>query len=133
MESDPGLAARRKRYTALRVIPHLAPESRDPRAASEDGSAPRAQWQVHSAYAAGPRATLNVTLLHVGPLHRFQVPGYTRADVNAEWRLTSGLSASVIGQNLVDASHAEFATVAAFLAATRVPRSVGVRLRWAFR
>jgi len=38
-----------------------------------------------------------------------------------------------IGQNLLDASHAEHAGNSSLLQATQVPRSFSIRLRWAFR
>ena len=120
-------------YTAFHVTPQLAAASQDPAAASEDGSAPRTQWQVRSAFSPGTRATLNVAIFHVGPLEQFQVDAYTRADVSAEWRFTSRLSAMAIGQNLFDAAHAEFAGAGSLLLATQVPRSASLRLRWTFR
>ncbi len=58
---------------------------------------------------------------------------YTRADVSAEWRFTSRLSAMAIGQNLFDAAHAEFGGTGSLLLATQVPRSASLRLRWTFR
>ena len=81
---------------------------------------------------AGTRVTVSAAIFHVGALEQLQVAAYTRADVNAEWRFTSRLSAMAIGQNLFDAAHAEFAGAASLLLATQVPRSVSLRLRWTF-
>jgi iron complex outermembrane recepter protein len=120
-------------YTAFGLTPRLAAASHDPAAATEDGSAPRTQWQVRSAYSPGTRATFNVALFHVGSIERLQVAAYTRADISAEWRFTSRLSAMAIGQNLFDAAHAEFGGVGSFLRVTQVPRSANLRLRWTFR
>ena len=119
-------------YTAFHVTPQLAAASHDPAAAREDGSAPRTQWQVRSAFSPSTRATLDVAIFHVGPLEQLQVDAYTRADVSAEWRFTSRLSAMAIGQNLFDAAHAEFAGTGSLLLATQVPRSASLRLRWTF-
>lgn len=119
-------------YTAFHVTPHLSAASRDPGAASEDGSAPRAQWQLRSAFSPGRRATLDVAVFRVGPLARFGVAAYTRADATAEWRFTSRLSAMAIGQNLFDAAHPEFASARSLVMATQVARSASVRLRWTF-
>ena len=118
-------------YTAFHVTPQLAAASQDPAAATADANAPRAQWQVRSTSSVG-RATLNIAVFHVGPLEQLQVAAYTRADVNAEWRFTSRLSAMAIGQNLFDAAHAEFGSADSLLLATQVPRSVNLRLRWTF-
>jgi iron complex outermembrane receptor protein len=120
-------------YTAFHLTPQLAATSLDPLAASSDGNAPRAQWQLRSAWSPSPRVTLDLATFHVGPLEQLGVPAYTRADVSAEWRFTSRLSVRAIGQNLFDASHAEFATASSFLLATQVPRSVSLRLRWTLR
>jgi iron complex outermembrane recepter protein len=119
-------------YSAFHITPRLAAGSRDPRAATEDGSAPTRQWQFRSAFAPVPRATFEVALFHVGSLARLQVAGYTRTDVTAEWRLTSRVSVMAIGQNLFDRAHQEYAQGGALLATTLVPRGVSVRLRWTF-
>jgi iron complex outermembrane receptor protein len=119
-------------YTAFHLTPHLADTSQDPAADGEDGSVPRTQWQLRSAFSPDPRATLSLALFHVGPLAQLHVDAYTRADVTAEWQFSRHLSAMVIGQNLLDGSHLEFAGTNILLAATTVPRSASVRLRWTF-
>ncbi|MEP7304319.1 MAG: TonB-dependent receptor [Acidobacteriota bacterium] len=119
-------------YTAFRVTPQLLPASHDPTAGGEDGSAPRRQWQLRSTFSPASRATLSGAIFYVGPLVRDSVSAYTRADMSAEWRLSSRLSATVIGQNLFDPSHAESAGVGSLLLPTEVPRSASLRLRWMF-
>jgi outer membrane receptor protein involved in Fe transport len=79
------------------------------------------------------RATLHVAIFHVGPLEQFHVDAYTRADINAEWRLTKYLSAMAIGQNLFDAGHTESAGTGSLLLVTQVRRSASLRLRWTFQ
>ena len=120
-------------YTALHVTPHLAATSQDPLSAQEDGSAPRAQWQLRTAFSPSARATLNVAVFHVGRLEQIAVDAYTRIDVTAEWRFTTHLSVMAIGQNLSEAAHAEFGGTGSLLIATQMPRSAGVRLRWTSR
>jgi iron complex outermembrane receptor protein len=120
-------------YSAFDLSPHLAASSQDPAAAGEDGSAPRTQWQLRSTWSPTNRFTLGLALFHVGPLDRYQVPAYTRADINAEWRLTNGLSAMVIGQNLLDDAHAEFSGGRSLLTATQIRRGAALRLRWTLR
>jgi iron complex outermembrane receptor protein len=116
-------------YTAVHVIPNLATATQDP---STDGSAPRAQWQVRSAFSPDTHATVNVAIFHVGRLEQLQVDGYTRADLSAEWRFTRGLSVMAIGQNLLDEAHPEFPGATSFLLGTQVPRSASLRVRWTF-
>jgi iron complex outermembrane recepter protein len=117
-------------YTTFHLTPHLAATSLDLLSGTTDGSAPTAQWQLRSSFSPSARATVNMALFHVGPIKNLRVDGYTRGDVNAEWRLNDRLSVMAIGQNLLDASHAEFAGTASLLQTTLVPRSFSVRLRW---
>ena len=119
-------------YTAFRVTPDLGSASRDPNAASEDGSAPRAQWQLRSTVYPHARAWLNVALFHVGRLDALGIAPYTRVDVNAEWRVSDRVALMISGHNLLDAAHAEFGDADALVLGTEVPRSAGVRVRWSF-
>jgi iron complex outermembrane receptor protein len=119
-------------YTAFHVAPHLSATSQDPTAATADGNAPRTQWQLRATFSPVTRATFNAAMFHVGRLEQLQVSAYTRADVSAEWRFTSGLSVMATGQNLFDATHAEFAGPQSLLLPTQVPRSASLRLRWTF-
>jgi iron complex outermembrane recepter protein len=120
-------------YTAFHLTPQLAATSLDPLAATSDGNAPSTQWQLRSAWSPSPRVSFALATFRVGALRQLQVPAYTRADVNAEWRFTGRLSVQVIGQNLLDPATSEFATASSFLLATQVPRSVSLRLRWTLR
>jgi iron complex outermembrane receptor protein len=120
-------------YTAFRLTPEPDAARPDAAAAPEYGDAPRSQWLLRSALSPTNRLTLSGTLSHVGRLAQFQVPAYTRADATAEWRFSNGLSAMVIGQNLLDDVHAEFSGSKALMLATLVERAVSLRLRWTFR
>jgi outer membrane receptor protein involved in Fe transport len=119
-------------YTAFHVTPNLSPTSQDPLAATADGFAPRTQWQLRATFSPATRATLNAAMFHVGRLEQLKVSAYTRADVTAEWRFTSGLSLMASGQNLFDAAHVEFAGRQSLLLTTQVPRSASLKLRWTF-
>jgi iron complex outermembrane recepter protein len=120
-------------YTAFHVTARRGAASRDPAAATHDGNTPRTQWQVRSVLSPGTRAVISAAIFRVGPLEQLRVDGYTRADLTAEWRFNRHVSAVAIGQNLFDASHAEFARALSGLLATEVPRSASLRLRWTFR
>jgi iron complex outermembrane receptor protein len=120
-------------YSTFHFAPRLAATSQDPNAGSSDGTAPSAQWQLRTTFSPDRRMTIGAALFHVGPLVQLQVAAYTRADLNAEWRFTPRLSLMVIGQNLLDAAHAEFAGTASLLLPTQVPRSASLRLRWTSR
>lgn len=119
-------------YTGFSITPRLAPGSTDPFAGTSDGAAPRSQWQVRTSFSPVTRATVDVSIFHVGRLERFNVPAYTRADVHGEWNFTSRLSVMAIGQNLLNAAHAEFGGPETIVLATQFSRSGSVRLRWSF-
>jgi hypothetical protein len=57
------------------------------------------------------------------------VPAYTRADARLELKLSSQLSAAVVGRNLLDRAHLEFGGVGP-IQATAVPRSMSIDLVW---
>jgi iron complex outermembrane receptor protein len=117
-------------YSAFHMTPHLDPASTDPNAARDDGNTATSQWSLAVTYSPSSRAALHLALGHLGRLEQLQVPAYTRADVTVDWRLTPRLAVMVIGQNLLTASHAEFAGVDDLLQFTQVSRSATVRFRW---
>jgi hypothetical protein len=61
------------------------------------------------------------------------VSGYTRADLNVDWRVAGPFSVMLFGQNLLDHSHKEFGARQALTVFTEMPRRIGVRLRWTSR
>jgi iron complex outermembrane recepter protein len=117
-------------YSAFHLTPHLSPASRDAAAAVFDGSAPRDQWQVRSAFSLPRGVELDGMFFHSGPLRRVGVGGYTRADVRFAMPLARGLMLSAVAQNLFDPAHAEFAGVGAIVTPTRIPRSARIQLSW---
>jgi iron complex outermembrane receptor protein len=119
--------------TLFDFTPRVSPASLDASAATDDGDAPRSQWQIRSTLSPGRRSTIHVALFHVGRLAQLQVAPFTRLDATAEWRFSSRVSAVVTGQSLLHAAHSEFATSTLEPFATRVPRTVGVQVRWLFR
>ena len=120
-------------YSVFHMTPHLDPASTDPKAAVSDGNTATSQWVLTATYSPTSRAAFYAAIEHVGRLERLQVPAYTRADVTAEWRITPRFSVMVVGQNLLSASHAEFAGTDGLILTTQVARSASVRLRWGLR
>jgi iron complex outermembrane receptor protein len=119
-------------YSAYRFTPRLDPASADPNAARYDGDASRHQWQLHSGVSIRKRAEVDLAVFRVGPLEGLAVPGYTRVDARLELPLTRRLTASFVGQNLVDPAHAEFGDANGTVVRTLVPRSAGVQLAWRY-
>jgi iron complex outermembrane receptor protein len=119
-------------YSTFHLTPRVSATSGDLAAASFDGNAPRAQWQLRSGLSLR-RAALDLMLFHSGALQDVSVAAYTRADVHLELPLTRRLSLSVTGQNLFDPAHAEFAGQGAIVMPTLIPRSAAINLAWMSR
>jgi iron complex outermembrane recepter protein len=119
-------------YTAFRFTPRPHPSSQDMSARSYDGDASRSQWQVHSGLTLRQRAEVDVALYRVGALRQLGVPAYTRADARVDVPLTPRLTASLIGQNLLDSVHAEFAESQPTLIHTMLRRSARVQIAWRY-
>jgi iron complex outermembrane receptor protein len=119
-------------YSTFDLSPRLSPESGDTAAASFDGNVPGAQWQARSALSIAPRIQLDAMLFHVGALPALGIDGYTRTDMRAEVSITRQLSGAVVGRNLFDPRHAEYAGAGAIVTPTEIPRSAQVQLLWKF-
>ena len=117
-------------YSTFHLTPHLSPASHDVAAASFDGNAPRAQWQARSAFTIGRGVELDAMLFHAGELVNLRIDAYTRVDARLQVPLTRLVSLSVVGQNLFDPAHAEFAGQGAIVTPTLVPRSASINLVW---
>jgi outer membrane receptor protein involved in Fe transport len=119
-------------FTGFHLTPRVDPGSGDAEAAASDANAPSRQWQLHSAWSIGRRATLDARLFRVGRLVNLGVPAYTRADARVELPVSRALSVSLSGQNLLTPRHAEFTGSGAQMTSTLVPRSARVQLTWRF-
>ena len=93
--------------------------------------APTHQWQGRTTYTPTQRIELTGSVSRTGELSGVSIPAYARADARAAYRLSRGLTAALVGQNLQQARHREYATDVFFLASS-MPRSVRVDLRWEF-
>jgi outer membrane receptor protein involved in Fe transport len=118
-------------YSGLRLTVAPDPASLDALAATVDGDAPKHQWHARTAIALRPGVGVGASIWHIGRLHRLAVAAYTRVDAHAELRLNRRMSAVLVGQNLSNENHVEFASQAIFLT-SRLPRSARLDLRWEF-
>jgi iron complex outermembrane receptor protein len=119
-------------YAFLNIRPRLSPASQDPDAATFDGNAPRHQSRLHSLFSLGDSTELDVSVSHVGELRTIGVPGYVRTDLRLQTTLTAKLSLVITGQNLLDATHAEFGGSTLTLTPTLMRRNGSLRLVWAY-
>jgi iron complex outermembrane receptor protein len=117
-------------YSAYRMTSALDPGVVLARQVPIDGNAPRAQWRIGSSYAIGTIGDLNAQLFHVGRLEAIGIAPYTRMDLRVNLRMGSHFTASFGGQNLLQATHAEFTGQSGNTIGTLVPRSGGMQLTW---
>ena len=91
---------------------------------------PQHQIAIQSFVDVSKRLSFDNSLYFVGRLN-IGVPAYTRFDSRLSYHFNPHLEARIIGQNLLEPQHIEFAN-ASPAAVTLVPRSVFVELRWTF-
>jgi iron complex outermembrane receptor protein len=106
-------------------------------AALYDVSAPRQQLSLRSSWTLRDRSQFDVWLRHVGRLPAASpgssgIAAYTTLDLRYAWRPHPGFELSIVGQNLLHRSHAEF--VPDFLPSQQlaVQRSLYVKAKWQF-
>jgi len=90
----------------------LKPGSTDISSVQGSGRDPAQSWSVRSTLDLPGRWELDTTVRHVSALANPVVPDYTTANVRLGWRPRAGLELSLIGQNLLGGSHAEFSNAA---------------------
>jgi iron complex outermembrane receptor protein len=118
-------------YAYLDLSVDLDAGSLDAATGQTDGNAPAHQWRLGSSYAPRPGIQLSASLARSGRLSALAVPAHTRLDARAEFRVHPRITAAIVGQNLLEATHREFAGSTLFVASS-MPRSARVDLRWAF-
>jgi iron complex outermembrane receptor protein len=73
------------------------------------GNDPRSQVTLRSGLNLGSRGEFDVMVRRVGRLTDPRVPGYTSVDARLAYQVTPALSLAVLGTNLLDRRHIEFA------------------------
>lgn len=74
-----------------------------------EGSSPRHQATVSSGLNLGKSFKLDLTYRFVSGLAAMNVPAYSTGDANFSWQVSRDLSFSVVGSNLLQPRHGEFA------------------------
>ena len=113
--------------TTLHKHLRLRAGSTDPVGPPNLGDDPSFQWSLRSAYTPVEGQELELSLRRVASLPQAAVPAYTAFDARYGWRVTRGLELALVGQNLLDAEHAEFGAAPG---RSEIERSIGVWLRW---
>lgn len=116
----------------------LAPGSTDQfgsSSAERSGSAPRIQAGIQSRYSISDRWTLDAQALYVGRVYSqssgFAAPAFLRLDARIGWKATPDMEISLVGQNLLQASHVEGVDVLNSRP-NRVARAFYLQWNWKF-
>lgn len=95
------------------------------------GATPKHQVQFRSTLGLRSNLDWDTSVFFVGQLPEYQIPGYTRLDMQLRWRVLESTEFSIVGQNLLTARHAEFGD-AYGVDHTQVLRSVIGKVTWRF-
>jgi iron complex outermembrane receptor protein len=88
---------------------------------------PHSYWMLRSTYDISEAMELDAMIRHIGRLPNPDVPAYTAVDVRLGWKIRRDVELSLIGQNLLDASHPEFGAAPN---RNEIKRNFLVRLVW---
>jgi iron complex outermembrane receptor protein len=74
-----------------------------------EGSSPKHQVLVQSAFDISKTLSLDLTYRYVSVLPGQNVPAYSTGDARLGWRIRRNIEIAFVGQNLFQPAHAEFA------------------------
>jgi iron complex outermembrane receptor protein len=113
--------------TQLRVLPGA-----DASGLTAEGQSPRHQVFLRSSVDLAQGVEMDVSLRHVSELESPGVGDYTTFDLRLGWRPRPGLEVSLVGQNLLEGTHVEFAPEVIPTHPTAVERGVYGKVAWRF-
>jgi iron complex outermembrane receptor protein len=100
-------------YTELRIHIWPNPGSSDTSRGSAESHTPDRQLFLQSSLTLPAQWRLDGVFRYLGGIANQQVPAYAELDARLTWQPVAALDLSVVGQNLLHKSHAEFGTPAA--------------------
>jgi iron complex outermembrane recepter protein len=104
----------------------------DDSAAMVEGLSPRHSFSLRSSFNLTPNQQLDIWARRVGALGYFNIPAYTAVDLRYAWKMSKNLELSLVGQNLFDPRHAEFASDFLSAQSAEIVRGGYVQLKWRF-
>jgi iron complex outermembrane receptor protein len=96
------------------------------------GSSPNNEVYVRSSW--NPRCDLQIDVIgrYVDNLPALDVPSYLTMDVRIAWQLYENFEWAVVGRNLLDSPHLEFADVTGGAVGTEVQSEVFTMVTWTY-
>jgi len=89
-----------------------------------EGCAPRHQFSLRSEMNLLENVSFDVGLRYVDPLNNPGIPAYTALDLRLAWQPSKRVEVALVGLNLLDPVHPEFAATQVITPQREVPRSV---------
>ena len=100
------------------------------------GSAPKRQGSLHMAWNPRPDTDVDVWLRRVGKLpevtYGIGIPAYTELDLRLAWRPAKNVEVALIGRNLLNDRHQEFASELLDVPEMQIERSLFGQVTWKF-
>ncbi len=120
-------------YSYLEVQLHRKAGSHDNSTEkATEGSSPRNQFFIRSLFDLGWNIQFDSTLRYVDTLPGPKIPSYLTLDLRLAWSPRKDLEFAIVGQNLLDDRHLEFAPTFVGTQQTEVERSVYGTVVWRF-
>lgn len=120
-------------YTLLKSEFRSAPGSRDRGTpAGLAGFSPEHQFSLRSQVDLPGNISFDSTLRYVDSLPGPRIPSYVTIDARLAWSPRKNLEFAIVGRNLLDASHPEFAPTSIGTQRTEVNRSVYATVLWRY-
>jgi iron complex outermembrane receptor protein len=94
----------------------------------DEGRVPQHQFSLRSHMDFGSHWELDATLRFVDELPDFPIEQYLAMDLRIAWKPTRNLELALVGQNLFDDRHPEYASTLLGTQSTEVERSVYARV-----
>jgi iron complex outermembrane receptor protein len=119
-------------YSRFRMNLHPYASSTDTAPSLTNGDSPANQYQFRSYYTWSRNWDIDVSFYFVGRLVDVSIPRYARLDSRLARRLGEWAEFSIVGQNLLDDHHFEYAQTLETAVATQSRRSVYAKVAWRF-
>ncbi len=97
-----------------------------------EGNAPRHQFFLRSQMDLTDNVDFDIGLRYVDELENPHVPAYATIDARIAWRPQPNLELSLVGLNLIEPAHPEFAATQVITGQREVQRSVYGKITWRF-
>ena len=93
---------------------------------------PNNQFYVRSSWDLRENLQFDLMFRYVDSLNQIDVPSYTSMDLRLAWRPRKNVELAVVGQNLLQSDHWEYAQAGGSGFVTAVPRSVYATMTWRY-